>query len=331
MARTVDSNILLPLKGIRAGGWVASDHLNTGWNRIFRNLNTGFEQFRGEIVSDVHPSALLTGTGQTAYYRGKCLGQRGSGATETVEVWLKVRMIETSPSGGACTVTITQGANTSTWSYTPGSDVDPAAYVQASNLTFDDDATFQDIEVEITSASGMTTTAVYNVDLIYKRARTALVAGYYSNINVEPLDLDQAVDNYSMASGLMYQLHNMAKYLYENRVGMIVSSAWPITPHTSSNKLKWFGTAPHGVQNAIFYTRLANASGSLDISSQFGSPTSPPTLATGWIGPWTVPVVSSNPRNATQRNIAFEMDGETSTIESLCGWWDDATYSALNT
>ena len=328
MARGVDSTIVVPAPQIQPGQPVADSYVSGGMTPLYQCTNTLYEQKRGQLVCDYDPNAIIDATGQTARYRVKVLGNIGSGKNETVKVAFFGEFVESS--SGAMVITLTQGGNSST--YTWSSDVTPAAWVAGTDLTFDDEAENNDINVAITTSTNMTTTDLLGISLYYERDRAELQAGVYDSGFV-PMDVAQAAGEKPVSTRALVQLHKNHEHLWEHRVGMVVSASFVRSKlgAGASNDLIWAAVpVPAGVTEARFYLYMTGITGgavsTITIASSGETITDDDdtgTLTTSsWNGPYDLTVAENTHETFTLTNTS--LDG--ATIDAVCGYWRDATY-----
>jgi hypothetical protein len=328
MARDVDTTLTLPVPQVQPGLPVASSYASGGLNLMARAVNTLYEQYRGSIVQDWDPSGILTTTGQTARYKCKVLGNKGAGASETCEVYLRVRLIQSA--AGACVITITQGANTATYTYV--GDINPEAWVQATDLTLDDDASTVDITVAITTRTGMTLTSVRGVEIHYKRNLTALAAGEYDSGFV-PHEITQFAGEKPLSTRHLAQLTDNLVHLWEHRVGQVATTAFAVSAHNPSGgndlppiraQAAWDGVA--SVEVWVYLNSVGG--GTITVTGPYDSVTDSDggTLAVGW-NKFTL---AARPAAAQQGrsywNADYFITGETSIIGAVSAFYVDASY-----
>jgi hypothetical protein len=244
------------------GAPILDDNLNKGGLvRIGKSINTAYEKSRGVLVGQIaqNSTSLLLATGEIARWRAKTLGfSGGEVSAETCEVWLLVTLTELF--AGSATITITQGSNTSTYSWSTNKSVE---WVQATDLTIDDNAESLSITAEFTTSLGMFTTVLHGVCIYYKSARTTLVLDAYSQNGFHPINDEQIADDRPLAAHLMHHMHRDIEGLFEYRQGgnMVSSAFGPNNQVTSGHRYFLIYVPPGVSQFKVWYYELGSSGG----------------------------------------------------------------------
>ncbi len=343
MARTVDSPIDIPRILTMPGTEIVGDFQRSGTHYLARALNTIYEQNRRGPIDDWANGQLLNNTGQTAHYR--CRTQGYSDIAEKLKVYFYIY----AAGGGTMVVTATSAAGTAVYTY-PGGSVDDW-FETAAQLDVDDDAEFVDIDIAVSSLSGMSTSHVLGISSMYARDKVTLEAvgaglDCYANSGIVPLDVDRYDDKFPLSTERVQDLITAAIRLQEMRQGQIVSAAWPVNLITDSDPDPYCLSRTPLVTacetcTARFYVYGYSGGGSVnlgvwDTSSQFeGGPKwrLNESLAIDtkkeWHGPLDLEYApvggSGNQPGSGVMGFRFVLPSSL-TVEAISGWWRDTSY-----
>lgn len=341
MARTVSRPIDVPVDQ----GWPRAEVIDTngdgGLAIIGSCCNTLYEQMRGPIIMDYDPDSIVDDDSLTARYRARIHG--GSNLTERVKVYF---CIEYDGAGSALTITATESSGPSavTWTW-PGGAISTPTWVAASGyMVARDDKPggvyteeWQEISVS-SSETGGGQFYVYGVAIYYYRDRSALAAvsagnAGYTDTGLVPIELTRLAGEMPASVARMLDMHAMLIYLYEDRVGQIITRAWVRQPPSSSRPLWWAADVPSSrgsdtlTARYYLYAYHATASDTITITGPDGSGSVLVGTTPAWVGPLDVSVTPSAEGGERPSLVEFTIDyGSSTTIESLCGYWRDATY-----
>lgn len=337
MARTVDaSSYKAPLTTALGGGPIVDDAQGSGWSRLGRAYNSAYEQLRGDVVSQGNGNGgnnILASVGPIAYYRCRTQGLGGL-TDEALELEMNAHI---QGGGGAITARARIYDSTHTQFGTDKTQALSAGWTTfATPCVPTDDEEWFDLEVDLTAytaGAGSPSSGLRAVSAYYRRAKTALTAGAYTN-GVWPFDLTYLGKNGRLSAPRLHAFHTMARQLYTHRQSQIVATAYPagVTLNDASSVVgKLFGGwANANVTTARFYIlakyTTAISSSSLDIErlgaelevtdsdGTSGGLTSSPV----WYGPYDLTV---------KRGLnLFRLRGERALVYSVSGWFRDGTY-----
>lgn len=345
MALTCDSNIKAPKPYAKAGQEVLDDNGDaSGMRQVARAQNTLYEQLRGSCVNDNRgtgssPELIIGETGDgsamsgdIARYRPKRMG--GAGLTdEDVHIYLWIATNDngdSKPSNAQIDVTENVSGNSVSWNYTGDESL---KRIDLGQLTVTDAfaSEFLDFEVEITS-NGMNnrvTVGVYGVEIYYERDKSVLTAVGLGSLAYDngftPHDLARFDGEEPMSTYKMHTLHKNAEYLYQHRVGNVITTSNPRSPLTASNGTLFATVPPEGVTELRLWFHVTNAgsgvfagSDIITIQSYTDTTNFDPSI-TGWR--------STSVSVTPEQSEVIIISGETPVFDAISAYWIDGELS----
>jgi hypothetical protein len=272
MTRTVDDPILVPATYAFALTEVADELGDGGLNRMYRCVNTLYEQSRGQLINDCSPffrsgDIIIDTIGEVARYRVRRFGTPGLGTNNPlIEVWAYMRIVHTNTDSVTMRATTVMGGDSGTAAANvTGSGTTNSWFGPISGVAMSEDPAdvYEQIEFDITAAGGnITSFHVATVMARYEADLSALPAGDYTGDPFVPLEVSQAAGEKPVSTARLHHLHGNLRNLYESRgSGMVVASAFP---KSSQYPEDWFAMVqvPEGVTQLRCYFRLGSAVGS---------------------------------------------------------------------
>lgn len=299
-----------------------------GLSPVSNNLNAMHEYKRGNVVTDYSSSTMLNKAGESVEYRVKNLGM--SGLTDET---LRIKVLAERSGAGTFTVEVTNGSGTmaaeevNDGNATTGIELVELA---AGGSVFEayDSGEYDDITVEVSADSEGSSSNIYGIYIGYERdkttALTAVSAGDDSYDNgFIPQDESYYGPDDPLSAYKENSLSRNVKHLHDNRVGMICTLAYQNSqaPTVTDNFTVIDSVRPTGVLNSTWHLKTANDSGDVTIRTNKGDEITFSPSATGWQTPQNLTVGGAS---EVPEVIVFFVDGETTQIESLCAYWQDA-------
>lgn len=344
MARTVDSPPQLATVDAISATEISAEPVEAA----LVALNSCYEQSRGSILVDTAPDVageqiMLAQSGigtnpspPIMRYRCRILG-RGGLSSELVRAWLRV---EVTPAGAGpynAAIRITDGTNSTTWQDLTGTVA--LGWVDAGTFALADSGEYADLEIEILFFADVNIW-VFGAAVYYERAKTALDAvpiGALSYTNdVVPLDLDYVTGERPLSAARLQNAHDLAIYLYEQRVGQIVTATYLGELEDTDPAFRFLQATPTSIGSneitARFFAYLSEPAGlpattvcRLTISTSYGTAGS--LLVTPFVDQWVGPLDITIPApDFDQALTEFSVTGDNVDVLSFCGWWRDVSY-----
>lgn len=223
MSRSADSSFVLTEPRTHPYTEVADSIRSTGWQEIATAVNTLYEQARGTLVADYHPTGLLTTTTGDARYRVYLPGEVGDGTLS-----LRVYVYYTtgvSASGTVRVATVNAGAS-STAAVTSSS----AGWITA---TVDADASNEYEEIVVDWSAATNAPVILGVSAFALRTRTALADAAddfaYAADGFVPLELEEYGGDEPLTATKARIVHDNLRLIWE-RGGQAIATSYVDSP-----------------------------------------------------------------------------------------------------
>lgn len=342
MALTVTSPIVLPAppRALAGKDIAAGSTSGSALSVDYLCANSLFEQKQPAFVGDWSPDGIFGGVSTPAWDpRWRQAVQPYAGlSSQTAEVWLYVDN-STAFGGGASwamTVHNDTAGSSSTKDILKTAGVG-AGWYQFSSIVYDDTALYNDWRMEEGAKSGLASTdAIHGIMIVPVRTGTTLPSAptgnpTYLNAALGCMPFEASIDvgdQHGAHTWALHNAHRLAIYLWERRLGQILSSSFKRGAYGSaeSTQARFLHLVPHGVTSVTFWIRGA-ASGTAKLAIDDSEEDSVSLSASTWST-----LTSSVTSGALHDFKITALNGNISgadPIDAFCGWWDAPNYSDL--
>jgi len=291
-------------------------------------LNAFYELDRGCIVDDKRSSDLLTSTtSQALNYRTKAMGFGGL-TDETLEalVWVDRSHGGAGPFDANLSIQCVNGGTASAEINADAATTGFELVTHGAAFAAYDSLEYEEFKVTLTTLANVTL-QLQGLYIGYERAKTALTIGPtgqigYSNNGFIPLDTAMYDTGDPVSVWRLFELLTNTWVLYARAAGPIGTAAWyaAVAPTLVDNYTRISAARPPGVTLSRWWFLAQNTSGRCDVHSKARDETTSVAVSgAGWI---EVEVDHGDALHVFE-NERFTTGGETTIVESICGYWVD--------